>query len=817
MKKQQNKSINAWALHFVLAIALLSISAVLVAASFKAAPATRGLSFFKPATQTRTLTFAERVGYQRALEEVYWQHRIWPKANAGPKPPLAEVLSQAQIEKKVEDYMRNSQALEDYWQRPITPDQLQAEMERMASDTKQPAVLRELFAVLGNDPSVIAECLARPVLAEHLITELYAYDSRFHGELKQRAEAELRTHPSVKGMKQTSGLYTEIEWIKSDSTRDDDKGGSAPNAFGDDGKENRRARGDESGVMLTSGEWQESVEKLAAAFDTSRGREAAAFQGAHKSPHTSELAQYYQTILAGKLTQLQEDDAHYYAMAVMKKGEDRLKLATVAWPKEPLGSWLAKAEAQAPVTMAAVSTNYTLPTISGQPGNCSPSTLSPTPTPTPTVNPNLYAILDTGTVGSIVHNVVSINYSVPNNISYVPFGTIAGFPDKYFVSATLDPILSKIFFALSDSSSSTSVNNIYLYSVTFPDLLTITPFCISNTVFINLNPQVTYNVTNNLFYYAINNDPLGYDYGVNTIDSNGNIVVTNINTSNLQNSANGLQIFNNYIYATLRPGNSFTVYYASLNNNTTGSITSPITPQPPGQIWSVFDFNGVLWGTTQIDASSPPSYSLYKLECTTDGAPASSPFLSALIGNMPTTFDGNTIANLTLFTPATQTPTPTPTATVTATATSTPTATATATATFTPTPTATATHTPTATPTATFTPTATATATHTPTVTATATFTPTPTATATFTPTATASATATATFTPTATATATATITPTPTATATATTTPTVTPTPTATATATVAPRRTPTPRPRPTPGPRPGITASRPWWLFWR
>ncbi len=28
----------------------------------------------------RTLTFAERVAYQRAIEEVYWRHRIWPKS-----------------------------------------------------------------------------------------------------------------------------------------------------------------------------------------------------------------------------------------------------------------------------------------------------------------------------------------------------------------------------------------------------------------------------------------------------------------------------------------------------------------------------------------------------------------------------------------------------------------------------------------------------------------------------------------------------------------------------------------------------------------
>jgi hypothetical protein len=136
----------------------------------------------------RTLTFADRVAYQRAIEEVYWQHRIWPKANSGPKPSLDRVMSQAQIEKKVEDYLRNSQALEDYWQRPLTPDQLQAEMERIASHTKQPGVLRELFAALGDDSFVIAECLARPVLAERLITELYAHDQRFHGAPKRNCE-----------------------------------------------------------------------------------------------------------------------------------------------------------------------------------------------------------------------------------------------------------------------------------------------------------------------------------------------------------------------------------------------------------------------------------------------------------------------------------------------------------------------------------------------------------------------------------------------------------------------------------------------------
>lgn len=265
---------------------------------------------------------------------------------------------------------------------------------------------------------------------------------------------------------------------------------------------------------------------------------------------------------------------------------------------------------------------------------------------------SLYAVLDTVSNDSIVHNVVSINISDPDNISYVFFGTIAGFEDKYFVSTTLDPVQSKLFFALSDSNSNTSVENIYLYAVSFPDLLNVTPFCATNTVYINLNPQVTYNVADNLFYYAINNDPNGYDYTVNTIDSDGTITVTSINTSNIQNANNGIPIFNNYMYSTYRPGNSFTVYYASMSDNTTGTISGLIFPQPPGQIWSVFDLNGVLWGTTEYSASSPPSYSLYKLQCTQNGLPAPDQFPVEFIGDMSTTFEDNLISNITLFTPS---------------------------------------------------------------------------------------------------------------------------------------------------------------------
>ena len=134
--------------------------------------------FGSPNPQTavpdRTLTFAERVSYQNVIEDVYWRHRIWPKERPDPKPSLDAVMSQAQLENKVEDYLRDSLVLEDYWQKLITAGQLQAEMDRLARHTRQPEVLRELFEALGNDPAVIAECLARPILGERLIADLSA-------------------------------------------------------------------------------------------------------------------------------------------------------------------------------------------------------------------------------------------------------------------------------------------------------------------------------------------------------------------------------------------------------------------------------------------------------------------------------------------------------------------------------------------------------------------------------------------------------------------------------------------------------------------
>ena len=311
-------------------------------ASFVASPRATNVS-------RRSLTFAERVAYQQAIEEVYWRHRIWPKERPDPKPSLDAVMSQPQLEKKVSDYLRKSQALEDYWQRPLTAEQLQAEMDRMAKHTRQPEVLRELFEALGNDPFVIAECLARPALADRLLTNWYAYDQRLHGELKQRVKSELRAHNTVDQMKQLCGKYSEIDLVRSDSAN---------------GKKDRSAG---HTVKLNSREWEAAVKKLAATYGGQR--RVSGFENADISVRWRNAAyEAYEILPIGELSSLQEDESRYYATAVTQNSNGHLKLATVAWIKEPLESWLTTVQDAIPNVLGTAIDNYRLPKISD--GGC---------------------------------------------------------------------------------------------------------------------------------------------------------------------------------------------------------------------------------------------------------------------------------------------------------------------------------------------------------------------------------------------------------------------------------------------------------------
>ena len=290
------------------------------------------------ASKPSELSVADRIAYQRAIEEVYWTHRIWPKERQDSKPSLDQVMPQAELEAIVKDYLRNSQALEDFWHLPITAGQLQAEIDRMAQNTHQPEVLRELFAALGNDPAVIAECLARPALAERMARDRYARDQRLHGDVKNRAVADLKAHPTLKEVKQRSENNNQIEWVKSSGSEYDDNSNAGPS------------------VKMDGAEWDQKLKTLAEMFGS---RDSSGIQ-------------------TGVFSRLQEDDERFYATAVIAKSADRLKLAVLEWRKESFESWRAATDMRSPKTTAARAGVYTLPTLMpGVPG-CVNDTWTPT-------------------------------------------------------------------------------------------------------------------------------------------------------------------------------------------------------------------------------------------------------------------------------------------------------------------------------------------------------------------------------------------------------------------------------------------------------
>ncbi|TLD43135.1 MAG: hypothetical protein JETT_0570 [Candidatus Jettenia ecosi] len=235
-----------------------------------------------------------------------------------------------------------SKALEVIWKQPVTGYQLQAELERMAETTRNPEMLRELWAALGNDPQIIAECLARPLLVERLIHDWYTFDERYHGRLKNRAMKKVGLHGRIKNMKRMGGEYHEMEWKKGRNCED-------------------KARNNTDGnvLELPGDEWQEEIEQLAVIFGEKKG----------------------QDIPLRHVSALQEDEERFYVIGVLQKETDRVKVALVEWKKVVFGEWWSRVGEHFTPEIEGEAFSYSLPEIATEaPLPYAADTWSATPT-----------------------------------------------------------------------------------------------------------------------------------------------------------------------------------------------------------------------------------------------------------------------------------------------------------------------------------------------------------------------------------------------------------------------------------------------------
>jgi hypothetical protein len=289
----------------------------------------------------RDLTFEDRVKAQEAIERVYWSHRIWPKENPGPRPALSSMVSDAVIHAKVADYLRKSNALEQLWHRRITAGQLEAEIARMARETRNPSMLAELFASLNDDPILVAECLARPLLAERLVRNLYVRDEALHRATRLKAEQALSRYSSMKALGEHGGRYSETGFVRLGSPL-------------------IRPREDETRVSLDEADWDRLMRDLEPRVGPgmpesqtgleSRGRtDSAGLSKGSCRPGDGSLSQSRPDLGPRRSIDesggerrppaLLENDESFFVTTVLARDATHIDLATVSWEKPSLVTW----------------------------------------------------------------------------------------------------------------------------------------------------------------------------------------------------------------------------------------------------------------------------------------------------------------------------------------------------------------------------------------------------------------------------------------------------------------------------------------------
>ena len=247
-----------------------------------------------PHAQARDLTFEDRVKAQEAIERVYYSHQI------GTTRLFEEAVPRFLLEQKVRAYLKQSAALEKFWNTAVTADMLQQEMVRMVRQTRMPERLRELYAVLGDDPFLIQECLARPVLVDRLSRNFFAYDATLHAKTRQGAE----------------------------SLRDDLAQGSLD------------PRAEVPGRTVVQLIRVDAVEGVRAAVE--RDRSSAARGDPSRLELQPDAFNGYRDRLparVGEIAQVQEERETFVIRVVLNRTEDEIKVASFAVPKLSWDAW----------------------------------------------------------------------------------------------------------------------------------------------------------------------------------------------------------------------------------------------------------------------------------------------------------------------------------------------------------------------------------------------------------------------------------------------------------------------------------------------
>lgn len=267
------------------------------------------------------ISFEDRVRYQRIIDQISLSDRFEYNEN--------------NLTNKVKEYLKKSEALEKYWQQPVTFTEIQEEMYLLAKSPKSSSV-EEIWQALNNDPYIIAECYVRPILVDRRIRELYATTPSFHKSLKDKALA-IISSTDLSSLKDVADNYSEATLNK-----------------------NKPA----SPFVSSQNEydWTQTLQALNHQFIKQNVEE-------NNINNLTDEQSLIAALPINVVSSLQEDSVRFYATVVTFKSSQEVKTAKFAWNKVAFETWWQSVNSDLSGTFPEISQEYKLPTISPDANN----------------------------------------------------------------------------------------------------------------------------------------------------------------------------------------------------------------------------------------------------------------------------------------------------------------------------------------------------------------------------------------------------------------------------------------------------------------
>lgn len=256
-----------------------------------------------------------------AIERVYHEHR------SGTKKSFEESMPAAQIEGLVRLDLHKEAVLRAVYQVEITPEMVDAEVQRINATTRAPEMLTEIKEAMGNDSGRFARSLARPIVVERTLRARFENDDALHVPQRHAADAaraKLLTRQPVPNM-------AGVTWLLAARPAQENAAPSPPTPAPTHAKARSRAYSVEASAQL--------AQVLGSPGHADQGTVKLYLEDLHPELQTVLRAQLQKP---GDVSAVIELPTAFQVFCARERTPDRLRAAVLTLPKRSYDEWLAQ-------------------------------------------------------------------------------------------------------------------------------------------------------------------------------------------------------------------------------------------------------------------------------------------------------------------------------------------------------------------------------------------------------------------------------------------------------------------------------------------